>query len=327
MMILPAKKPQQMTLQPPLVEPTAGQPTDVVSQQASQPSEELSGGQKLKKWFVSVKRKDGRIHGSPMQKVALGAVVAAGAWTATKMVADLASSPSIGIAVGKAALDVAGLGAGWLAGDVVSGLMHHWSENYAKPDSGPAIARKIAKQAHRHHYHPAGLGDYTLSAWAFPHSMISWAPLVAGNLLNLPSPVMAAALTTVAATSSYGLIHMWSHKRDAEVPSYIRGMRKVGLAMTRKDHAEHHGKPWNTDYCMVTPHMNRLFDKIDFWPKYEKGIHTLLKVEPDSWKIKDYKAFANGEISKQEYISRASSVGQDFKTEIFQVRKPKWGID
>ena len=78
---------------------------------------------------------------------------------------------------------------------------------------------------------------------------------------------------------------------------------------------------------MVTGHMNRVFDKINFWPKYEKAIFAVTGKEPDSWKVKDYKAFAMGEITKKEYIARASSVSQDFKTEIFQARKPRWQVD
>lgn len=283
--------------------------------------------QEFKKWFTSVKHEGGRIHGSPMQKIAFGAVCAAGAYTAAKIVADLTQSPTVGVALGKATLDVAGLAAGWLAGDVISGMTHHWAENYASPDMGNPIARKIAKQAHRHHYHPSGLGDYTISAWAFPHSMITWAPLVAVTYMNAPAPLLAAALTTVAATSCYGLTHMYAHKKEEDTPATIRFMQKTGLAITRKEHGEHHAKPWNSDYCMVTGHMNRLFDKIDFWPKYEKAIFTVTGVEPDSWKVKDYKAFANGEISKDEYISRQASVSQDFKTEIFQARKPVWDVD
>ena len=303
-------------------------PADYVETDPNPERQLEADGTGLKKWFFSQTRHDGRIHGSPFQKTMLGINIAAGAWTAGKIVADIANSPTVGVALGKVAMDVAGLGAGWLAGDVVSGMMHHWAENYGEPDMKFKIGAKIAKQAHRHHYHPQGLGDYTWSAWAYPHSMITWAPLVAGNLLNLPSPLMAAALTTVAATSSYGLIHMWSHKKDEEVPAFWKGMRKATLAMTRKEHSEHHARPWNTDYCMVTGHMNRLFDKVGFWPKYERAIHAVTGAEPDSWKVKDYKAYAFGEISKEEYIARASTtVKEDFKNEILLARKPHWGVD
>lgn len=288
---------------------------------------EPSGGDKFKKWFFGLKHEGGRIHGSPFQKLALGTVVAAGAWTAARVVGNLANSPSVGVALGTAALDVVGLGAGWMVGDTISGLMHHAAENYVSPEAKNPIVRKLAKQAHRHHYHPSGLGDYTVSAWAFPHSLITWAPLVAGNLLNVPSPIMCAALTTVAATSVYGLHHMYAHKKDEDVPAYHKAMQKMGLAVTRREHAEHHAKPWNSDYCMVTNHMNKLFDKIDFWPKYEKAIFDVTGKEPDAWKMKDYKAYALGEISKEEYMNRQQSVSQDFKTEIFQSRKPTWGVD
>lgn len=288
------------------------------------------GKQSFKEWFTSVRRTEDRIYSSPLQKIAFGAVCASGAYAASHVIGGLVQSPSVGAAVGTAAVDVAGLAAGWLAGDVISGVMHHWSENYASPDEGPAVARKIAKQAHRHHYHPSGLGDYTLPAWAAPHSFITWAPLAAATALNAPGPLLAASITTVAATSCYGLFHMYSHyskSREDEIPTAVKVLQKATLAMSRKEHAEHHAKPWNTDYCMVTGHMNRIFDKIDFWPKYEKAVFAVTGKEPDSWKVKDYKAFALGEISKEEYISRASSVSQDFKTEIFQARKPRWNVD
>lgn len=297
---------------------------------------ETSLGARVKKKLFQQKRADGRIHGSIMNKIQLGAVGAACAWSAVKIGMDLAAAPTLGAALGTAALDVVGLGVGYMAADVASGILHHWADQYADPESKNQFARRFAKQAQRHHYHPTGLGDYTLSAWANPVSLVSWAPLAAANMLNLPAPILAAGLTTVLGTNIYGLFHMYSHKNAHGDPKEgwqkweaktVRTMQKLGLAIGNKEHATHHRLPWNSDFCIVSGQMNKVFDKIGFWPKYEKAVFSLTGKAPESWKIPQYKAYVDGKISKEEYMAQFKEIRAAFMDTEYHERKAKWKID
>ena len=114
----------------------------------AKPEAELSLGQRLIKGFFQEKRVPGKeTEGSPFMKLMFGGVVASGAWCTAKVIADIAGAPTLGAAIGTAALSAGALAVGYVAADLPSGLLHHWADNYAKPDAKLGFVRKFAKQA------------------------------------------------------------------------------------------------------------------------------------------------------------------------------------
>ncbi|ODT65002.1 hypothetical protein ABS71_12495 [bacterium SCN 62-11] len=256
-----------------------------------------------------------------------GGVVASGAWCAAKVIADVAGAPTLGAAIGTAALSAGALAGGYLLADLPSGLLHHWADNYAKPDAKLGVVRKFAKQAQRHHFHPGKLGHYSLSYWAFPLSSVAWAPLLGAAALGAPAPVLAGAIGLIGGMSVYGKYHQWSHMKQTEVPKHGKLLQKVGMAIDPKAHGVHHRMPWNSDYCIVSGHLNKPLDAIKFWPRYEKAIYTITGAKPDSWNVPEYKDYVDGKISKEEYIARSREMMKGFKATEMPMRKEKWGID
>lgn len=282
---------------------------------------------RLKKAFFRQAHKDGQIHGSIFNKLTFGAVLGASAWTATNIAAGIAGTPTVGAAVGLAATAGASLFAGYMAADVVSGVLHHWADNYANPKSENPFVRKFAKQAQRHHFHPRGLGNYTPSAWASPVSLVSWAPLVAANLADAPVPVLAGTLSLVLGTTIYGVFHMWSHKRQDDVPPIGRFLQKAHVAVSPQAHNKHHGLPWNSDFCLVSGLMNKPLQAIKFWPRYEKAVYAITGKAPESWNVPQYKDYVDGRITHKEYVAQMGSIRKTFAETEYHRRKEVWGID
>ena len=283
----------------------------------------------LKEWFFHVDRdvpEGEKIKSSPYHKLTYGVVLGALAWSAFDVATDIASGVGpLGLA-GKLAANGAALAGGYLAADVASGLMHHWADQYADPESGNKHVRKFAKQSQRHHFHPTKLGNYGPAYWAHPLSLVAWAPLVAGTALGAPAPLMSAAIGLVAGTTHYGNFHNWSHMPDSKVPAVGQALQKVGLAIGKKEHGLHHGLPWNSDYCIVSGFMNKPLDAIEFWPKYEKLVHKVTGKEAEAWSQKDYRAYIDGEITRQEYIGRRKEVRKDFRENHKERIREKWDI-
>ena len=300
-------------------------------------AEQDSKLQKFKKWFTSIKVEETpegapadfkpKRHASPMMKTAYGAVLAAGAWTAVNIATDLASTGSPAALAGKVALNAGMAVGGYLAADVASGVLHHWADNYANPDSKNKLVQKFSRQAHRHHFHPTRLGNYTPAAWAAPLSFVAWAPLVAGNVLGLPAPLMTGALAMTAGMTHYGNFHYWSHQSDKKTPKIGHLLRKMNLAVERKNHMVHHKVPWNSDFCIVNGAMNKPLNAMKFWPRYEKAVHALTGAEPESWKMPEYKAYVDGEITKEEYVAQSKTMRKRFVREEMDERREKWGIN
>lgn len=287
---------------------------------------EPSTKEKLHDWFFNVRRKGDKLVGAPYHKLTYGAVLAAGAWTAYNVATDIASAATpLGIA-GKVALNGAALVGGYLAADVASGMMHHWADQYADPNSGNKHVRKFAKQSQRHHFFPSKLGNYTPSYWAQPLSLVAWAPLVAVSALGAPGPLMSATLGLVGGTTHYGNFHNWAHMRKSDIPAVGKFLQKTGIAIGRKTHGQHHALPWNSDYCIVSGAMNKPLNAIEFWPKYEKLVHKVTGKEAESWKQKDYKEYIDGKITREEYIDRRKEVRKDFMQNHRERIREKWDI-
>ncbi len=297
-----------------------------IEQVAATPEQSLA--QNLAAKFFAEKRVPGKdTEGSPFMKLMFGGVLASGAWCAAKVIADVAGAPTLGAAIGTAALSAGALAAGYVAADLPSGLLHHWADNYAKPDAKLGFVRKFAKQAQRHHFHPGKLGHYSVSYWAFPLSTVAWAPLVGAAALGAPAAVLAGAIGLIGGMSVYGKFHQWSHMNQREVPQHGKLLQKAGLAIDPRNHGVHHRMPWNSDYCIVTGHLNKPLDSIKFWPRYEKAIYKITGAKPDSWNVPEYKEYVDGKITKEEYIARSREMMKGFKANEMPMRKEKWGID
>lgn len=283
---------------------------------------------RLKHAFFDQKRVPGQqTEGSLFNKLTLGMVVAAGTWAAVKVAGDIASSPSLGVALLKVGVNGLALGAGYLAADLPSGLLHHWADNYADPKSKSALVRKFAKQAQRHHYFPGDLGHYSLSAWASPLSIVAWAPLAGVAALGLASPILSASVGLIGGMSVYGVFHEWSHTPKSQLPKHAKLMQKLGLAIDPKAHGQHHGMPWNSDYCIVHGHLNKPLNAVKFWPRYERAIYKLTGKAPESWNMPEYKAWVDGDITTQQYRDLRRDMIQRFRQTEFVTRREKWGIE
>ncbi len=152
-----------------------------------------------------------------------------------------------------------------LAADFVSGLVH-WAEDTFGTETTPIVGRWIVAPNVLHHRDAGAFvgKSWFASSWdlALASALIVAAAWAAGWL----SPyVVLFALAGANANE----IHKWNHA-GGRAPLVARLLWRARLLQTPAQHAAHHGGAKNTAYCVVTPYLNPLLDRLRFWRALER---------------------------------------------------------
>jgi ubiquitin-conjugating enzyme E2 variant len=182
-------------------------------------------------------------------------------------------------------LGLAGLALSALAGyefaDFGSGVYHFFMDNYGGAET-PVWGKQI-EAFQGHHERP----------WTITHRQtcnnlhqpaLATMPFLAVWLLLVRSPHAlafgAVAMTFIMASQE---LHKWSHTMASQMPPVPDVLQRSGLILTRNAHLAHHRAPFDTNYCIVSGHMNAPLAALRFFPRLEALIFSLNGVKPRSW--------------------------------------------
>ncbi|MBT8146142.1 MAG: fatty acid desaturase family protein [Gammaproteobacteria bacterium] len=156
--------------------------------------------------------------------------------------------------------------------DFVSGVSH-WAEDTFGDENTPLVGKTILAPNEYHHKYPMAFLD---KSWLESSSVL----LVFGALLlliaSLDGEIGWQVIFFVAFGVNTNQIHKWSHMRPRKVPWIVRQLQRCRILQTQKHHLKHHLKPRNTNFCVVTNHLNYLLDKLGFWRQLEYFLVPLL---------------------------------------------------
>lgn len=246
---------------------------------------------------------------SPAGWLSLGGMAVGGALLAkTALAGVLAATGPVGVAVTAAAV-VGSAVAGYLGADLTSGFIHFGLDNYPKSDT--PVVGKLADNFQYHHHN---------SQSVFARSFIDncglvgklTAPVAVGLGLAVGSPFVAAA--GLAFASGLYLLqgsHMLAH--DTRPSKVAKTLQRFHITQSKKNHAAHHTRPWESNYTVVNGACNPILEKTHFWRKLEKGVYKITGREPKSWRHEPTKQFALGKINAQEYKESFKSGMADFQ--------------
>jgi ubiquitin-conjugating enzyme E2 variant len=149
------------------------------------------------------------------------------------------------------------------AADLASGLAHWWGDRYASLDS--RVWRAMAFNHLHHHLEPRAFvaKGYWASCWD------SWAVAVAvlsGTALFGALNWQIALFAALIANANQ--VHRWSH--GLAPPRLVRWARTLRLLQTPRHHAQHHRGAHLSHYCVLTPLLNPLLDRLAFWRALER---------------------------------------------------------
>jgi len=151
----------------------------------------------------------------------------------------------------------AALVAGYLAADLVSGLVHWFSDTYFE-ERTPVIGRLLIQPFREHHRDPAGITRHGAaeltgnSALALLPVML-WGPPESGVLGVW---ILSFALSLMATN----VIHRWAHA--GEVNGVVRALQRARLILPPEHHARHHAGDHRSAYCITSGWCDWLLDRV-----------------------------------------------------------------
>jgi hypothetical protein len=159
-----------------------------------------------------------------------------------------------------------------LLADAVSGLVH-WAEDSFWNESTPVLGRWIVQPNVVHHRNGAA---FVANSWLES----SWDLLGVGILTLLVAWALDCLTWHVWLFVLLGVnanqIHKWNHMPRHRVPLAVRTLRVIGVLQSMKHHANHHRGAKNTHYCVITPFLNPLLDRLGFWRFLERMLLRFL---------------------------------------------------
>jgi len=154
-----------------------------------------------------------------------------------------------------------------LAGvDLVSGLVH-WVEDTFWTEKTPLLGRWVVTPNVLHHHAPSAFVE---KSWLES----SW------DLLLVGLGILAVAWAThclnwqvwlfVVFGANATQIHKWTHLPARRLPWAVRALQRVRILQSATHHAAHHRGAKNSAYCVITPWVNPVLDRLGVWRALER---------------------------------------------------------
>lgn len=175
----------------------------------------------------------------------------------------------------------------WCATAVVLGLefadfgtgVYHWSvDNYGSAQT-PIVGPQI-EAFQGHHEEPWTITCRDFCNNCFPTCIATMPFLLAFDALSFSPYWLLWGVIACAGISFCQEFHKWSHTLRSQSDPLINWLQDHGVLVARKAHLRHHKPPFETNYCIVTGHMNPVLDKSGFFRALEGLIANWTSVRP-----------------------------------------------
>lgn len=198
-----------------------------------------------------------------------GSAVAACAALAVPIVARLAAQPLDRAGVLAFALAVV---AGYLAADLVSGLVHWFCDRFFEEDT-PLIGRVLIHPFREHHRDPLAMTRHEFLELT-GNSCLGLTPVLGLTWLGPASAWRdALVLSFGAGVVATNLLHKWSHARPA--PALVGWLQRRRLVLTPDAHRRHHRDGHAGAYCVTTGWLNPVADRLRVFDRLGAGLAAL----------------------------------------------------
>lgn len=159
----------------------------------------------------------------------------------------------------------------WLLADFASGIFHWWEDRYGVED-WPIIGPLIVAPNIDHHSQPTAF----LRQGFFMRDWTTFAPawILAAAAFHFGSPWLAMTLFFAGFGNT---IHAWAHQKCSRP---IRGLQLLGVLQSQEQHARHHRKPFDCNYCVMTDWLNPILTATRFWIRIEYIVWLCFGVAP-----------------------------------------------
>lgn len=166
----------------------------------------------------------------------------------------------------------------YLLADFIVGIYHWIKDSYFTPFT-PIIGKTFIWYSRLHHIRPKYVTEFT--DWQLFSSSAIWTFLWMGPLFLLIGPTLFLTILFLM-ISLNDVIHKYAHLHDHERPALITWMQQIYLIQSQDEHHLHHISPHDVNYCPITPYVNVVLERLDFWRKIENLVEKFTGVKPRS---------------------------------------------
>jgi len=157
--------------------------------------------------------------------------------------------------------------------------IYHWAiDNYGSA-STPVVGSQI-EAFQGHHEEPWTITHRDFCNNCYP-TCIATMPFLLGFVALATSPYLLIwSVTACAGIAFCQEFHKYSHTLKSQCHPFANWFQENGLLVARKAHLRHHRPPFETNYCIVTGHMNTFLDRMGFFRVLERLVYRLTGVQP-----------------------------------------------
>ena len=170
---------------------------------------------------------------------------------------------------------------GYLLADLITGTVHWFCDNFFS-EKTPIIGKVIIHPFREHHLYPLLITEDkfieqdTTSFFIFI-PFLYHAVFFGNNYLVNPSLIYFHFLLIGVCFGTFctNLFHKWAHQENNNV--LIIRLQKFGLILSPDNHLSHHLNH-SKSYCVTSGILNPFLDHIEFFPKAEQIIRSIINV-------------------------------------------------
>jgi len=175
----------------------------------------------------------------------------------------------------------AGVALGYLAADVVSGIVHWFCDTFFHDDT-PLIGRAFIHPFREHHDDPLAITRHGFLE-VNGNSCLALLPVVtAVLLLGGPGPgeavpwlfAQSLLLSFALAMFATNQFHKWAHQQRPAAP--VRWLQASGLILSPAHHGRHHSAPYRQSFCITAGWLDPVLDRTRVFERIEhaiRGVH------------------------------------------------------
>jgi ubiquitin-conjugating enzyme E2 variant len=170
----------------------------------------------------------------------------------------------------------------YLMSDFAVGIYHWVKDTYFKFDT-PFLGPAFITPSRTHHVRPRHVLEF--SDWELFWNSVKWMiPTYIPFFYYLGINTFTISFFIIVALND--VIHKYAHMIDKERPWFPTLLQKLYITQTYGEHHYHHTAPHDCNYCPITPWVNYVLEKHNFWRRFEDLIERHTGIKPRDYELK-----------------------------------------
>ena len=170
---------------------------------------------------------------------------------------------------------------GYLAADLISGVVHWLADRYGTAET-PIFGPNFVRTFREHHVTPTAIAEHDWIETNGDNCIVSFWVLALGLLVEPAAGELGALyglgviLFSMLAIMATNQFHSWAHA--ARVPRLVAWLQRYHIVLSPEHHDEHHHAPYDRRYCITTGWLNHPLDRVGFFAGAERRIERWLGI-------------------------------------------------